>query len=468
MSDSLASRLASFAPDELARLLDGLTVEQVQSLVSDWRFSALPAQRTILESEAHTLIYSGGRGVGKTRTGSMWVKRKIDMYGPVRIHLLGRTSADVRDVMVQGSSWIIAEFPQHKKPVYTPSQRKLTFHDGSVALLFSAEEPSQLRGPQSDFTWADELAALDFTPDDSGLSAWDNALIGTRLGRNPQVLATTTPKRVPVVVDLYARAAANDPDVCLVSTTTYQNPYLGSTYLDIMTSLYEHTRIGKQELMGELLTDVEGAVLVAGDFTFADTHPHLPNIVVGVDPSVSAAPGDECGIVVVGADAGSVQHRTAYVLADASIQGTPAEWSQRVSQVAAEYNATVVVETNQGGRLVIDAIKSFNPKIRVVGVNAKVGKQLRAEPVVSLYQQHRVVHVGKMSALEDQWLSWVPGVSKDSPDRVDALVHAVSALMWGREFSGPVTVSRPRGRIPVGRQSKQMVAADMLRGYRAL
>lgn len=445
---SLENQLALLPPEQLRLVLDGLSTAQLQNLVYNWDFNARSDQKRVTYSQADIVLYSAGRGAGKTLTGAQWVRHKIESStGPIRIGLLGRTSADVRDTMIQGPSGLMSVFPPDQKPVYVPSARRVTFHDGSVALMFSAEEPSQLRGPQTHITWVDELGAFPPKPDDSGLTAWDNADIATRLGSHPQILVTTTPKRTPVLRELYERANTDPADVELVTVSTYANRYLSDRYIKKMSRLYDGTRIGQQELFAELLEDTDGAMVKMGEVAQVDGHPKLANTVVGVDPSVSANPNDECGIVVVGAGFGSVTDKNLYVLADYSLKAPPSVWANKAVQVAKDYNAGIVVETNQGGQMAVDAIKTIDPKMRVTGVKAVSSKSTRAEPVAMLYQQGRVFHCAPMPQLVDQLTSWVPGQSGYSPDRMDALVHAINALVWGRNYTGPVRATRAPSKV---------------------
>lgn len=465
MSDdrSLEHQVALLEPGQRALVLQGVDPE---TLLYDWRFTGRPSQLAVTDDVTHrTLLMNAGRGAGKTRTGAEFVRdrirrRRAEGLPPLRFGLGARTAADVRDVMVQGDSGLLSVFPPSEAPRYVPSARRLEFADGSTALCFSAEEPDQLRGPQFHYFWADELAAWREVPDDSGLAAWDNVMLATRLGSNPQVLATTTPKRTARVRQLLADAT--EGKVGLYTSTTFDNVHLSAAYMDTVVGLYGGTRLGAQELYAQVLDDVEGAlwVLTAID---ADRTPlnasflRPPLRVVGVDPSVADKPSDECGIVVVGASDGpNPVERRGWVLEDASLLGAPSVWAQRCVEMARKWDAPIVAEANQGGALVREVIHGVDATIRVRLVHAKQGKALRAEPVTLAYDQHRVSHVGTFPELEDQMTTWVPGETADSPDRIDALVHGLTALVVPSAYKsgvGTTRVARARQPIVTGARS---------------
>ena len=456
MSDdlSLESKLALLDPEVRSELLEGL---DLGALLYDWRYYGRPSQIAACTDLNPVVLFSAGRGSGKTLAGSEWIRDKVSGPKPVRIALVARTAADVRDTMVQGESGLMRVFPPSQEPRYIPTARRIEFANGSVGLCFSAEEPGQLRGPQFHYSWGDELAAWLFKPDDSGLTAWDNLRIATRLGTHPQVFATTTPRRVRAIRELY-RMAEEGRGVGLHTATTYDNPHLSAVYFEVVRGLYEGTRLGAQELRAMLLDDAEGALwttaAIDADRIVAIDPASLPLRVVGVDPSVADDPQDECGIVVCGATSDTrPTDRTAYVLADRSILGPPSEWARRAAEVAREFDAPIVAESNQGGALVREAIHSFDRNVQVRLVNAKQGKALRAEPVTLAYDRHRVRHVGELAMLEDQMTTWVPGETAKSPDRVDALVHALTALVVPSAVKsgiGTTSVRANRGRIPTG------------------
>lgn len=329
------------------------------------------------------------------------------------------------------NSGIVAVSPPSERPEYRPSIRRLIWPNGSQAFCTSADEPDSLRGVQAHYSWGDELAAWRQPTKEGELSAWDNLRIATRLGRNPQILATTTPKRVKVLFDLIEEQKTN-PKIWTTRGSTFDNAgNLAGAYLDAITGVYGGTSLALQELHGNMLEAVEGALWDDGMIVHTkDLPPYTPLRVIGVDPTVAEEPGDECGIVVVSATADKdLYRRQAWVLEDASIQGSPQVWAQKVVDMHLKWGAPIVAETNQGGALVKNAIHQIDPTIPVYEVHSKVGKKLRAEPIVLAYQQNRVRHFGYHVELEEQMVTWEPESTRKSPDRVDALVHALTALL---------------------------------------
>jgi phage terminase large subunit-like protein len=379
-------------------------------------------------------LYLAGRGAGKTRSAAEWIrdKAKDSSRGQLRFALVARTAADVRDVIVEGESGIIAVTPPNERPLYEPSKRRLTWPNGNTATCFTADEPDSLRGPQFHYAWADEVAAWRQSPDAAGMTSWDNLRVGTRLGAAPQIIATTTPKRVPLLYSLIAEADKTGRVVISKGSTMDNAGNLSDAYLEAITGVYEGTRLAAQELYGEMLSDVEGALWTIELIERSREHQFpmgSPLRVIGVDPSVAENPRDECGIVVC-ASTGErdLYKRQAWVLEDATIHGSPERWANTVVQMARRWSAPVVAEVNQGGALVRNAINTIDPSIKVFEVHSKVGKALRAEPITLAYEQNRVHHVNYLADLESQMCAWIPGEGK-SPDRVDALVHALTALL---------------------------------------
>jgi phage terminase large subunit-like protein len=303
-----------------------------------------------------------------------------------------------------------------------------------MATLFTADEPDSLRGPQFTHAWGDEVAAWRQTPDAAGMTAFDNLRVGTRLGLKPKILITTTPKRVPLLYALIAESQKKPGEVIVTKGSTMDNRgNLSDAYMTAIMGVYEGTRLAQQELYGEMLSDVEGALWVP-ELIDRGRESQLPMgtplRVIGVDPSVAENPRDECGIVVC-ASTGErdLYKRNAWVLEDASIHGSPDVWANKVVQMARKWGAPVVAEVNQGGALVRNAINTIDPTVKVLEVHSKYGKALRAEPITLAYEQNRVHHVNYMAELESQMISWIPGETSKSPDRVDALVHALTALL---------------------------------------
>jgi phage terminase large subunit-like protein len=360
-------------------------------------------------------LMQGGRGSGKTRAGAEYVHRATAICG--RIALVGPTGADLRDIMVEGESGLLATAAPGQMPHWEPSKRRLTWPNGTLATTYSGEEPDRLRGPQHHLAWIDEPAHMPFIE-----TVWSNLLLGLRLGRFPRICATTTPTPIP-----WMRAVATDPLTRRVRVSTYANlANLAEPFKRTVLARYEGTRLGRQELHGEILEDVEGALWTWGliEPHRVDAPPELDRIVVGIDPAGTARKrSDETGIVVAG-----IAHGELYILADGSGRMSPNRWATAALNLYDHWTADALVpEKNYGGDMVIQLLRSVDGMARIVPVHSRRGKQLRAEPVVSLYEQGKVHHVGSFPDLEDQMTTWVPGEG-DSPDRVDALVHACTHL----------------------------------------
>jgi phage terminase large subunit-like protein len=429
MGKSIMELIAMLPEEERAQALADLDPE---ALMWDWSVWGRPEQQAP-EGDWNIWLVLAGRGFGKTRLASEWVREqaKYTNTGQRRFALVARTAADVRDVIVEGESGIMNVTPPSEKPLYEPSKRRLTWPNGNTATLFTADEPDSLRGPQFTHAWGDEIAAWRQTPDAAGMTAFDNLRVGTRLGDKPKILVTTTPKRTPLLYKLIEEA--NTGRVVITRGSTMDNAgNLSGAYMDTMLGVYEGTSLARQELYGEMLEAMEGAMwteemIEAGREAIYPLS--TPLRIIGVDPSVAENPRDECGIVVVSATAESdLYKRHAWVLEDASVLGSPTVWAQRVVDMARKWGCPVVAEVNQGGAMVRNAINTIDPTIKVLEVHSKQGKALRAEPISLAYEQQRVHHVGYLADLESQMISWVPGEGR-SPDRIDALVHALTALL---------------------------------------
>ena len=430
MGQSFMEKISLLSPEEKAAVLADLDPEV---LLWDWHSWARPEQQSP-EGDWNIWIYLAGRGAGKTRAAAEWVREeaKYTNTGQRRFALVARTAADVRDVIVEGESGIMNVTPPSERPLYEPSKRRLTWPNGNTATCFTADEPDSLRGPQFSHAWGDEVAAWRQTPDAAGMTAFDNLRVGTRLGTNPKIMITTTPKRVPLLYSLLEEEKKGKKVVVTRGSTMDNSGNLSSAYLDTILGVYEGTRLAKQELYGEMLDSIEGAlwtIEMIGKGRQNLLPAHTPLRVIGVDPSVAENPRDSCGIVVC-ASTGErdLYKRHAWVLEDATIHGSPEVWANKVVEMARRWGAPVVAEVNQGGALVTNAINAIDTNVKVFEVHSKHGKQLRAEPVVLAYEQERVHHIGYIAELEDQMTAWIPGEGK-SPDRVDALVHALTALL---------------------------------------
>ncbi len=432
MSKSVAEVIADLPREEQSKLLAGFDPENLRW---DWSFWGRPEQQAPEGDDWNLWLVLAGRGFGKTRLAAEWVREqaKYTTTGQRRFALVARTAADVRDVIVEGESGIINVSPPSERPHYEPSKRRLTWPNGNVATLFTADEPDSLRGPQFTHAWGDEVAAWRQTPDAAGMTAFDNLRVGARLGEKPKIILTTTPKRVAVLYSLLKEAAKYPDKVIITKGSTMDNRgNLSESYMDAIMGVYGGTRLAQQELYGEMLSDVEGALWIP-DLIDKGRETQLPMgtplRVVGVDPSVAENPRDECGIVVCASTGDrDLYRRQAWVLEDATVHGSPDVWANKVVSMARKWGCPVVAEVNQGGALVRSAINTIDPTVKVLEVHSKFGKALRAEPITLAYEQSRVHHVGYLAELESQMISWIPGEGK-SPDRVDALVHALTALL---------------------------------------
>jgi len=443
--------LASLPPADRQRLCR-LSETQAKALLYDWPLWARPEQLPPTHNPRHPSdtwriwLIKAGRGFGKTRSGAEWVRAEIESGRRGRIALVGRTPADVRDVMIEGEAGILACSPPDFRPVYEPTRWKLTWPNGAVALTYSAAAPDQLRGPSFDGAWADEVAAWQFAQE-----AWDNLLFGLRLGPNPQVVATTTPRPIPLV-----KALVKDPTVAVTGGSSYENLHnLPQFYIEQVIRRFEGTRLAEQEIYAQLLGDTPGALWTRDllERTRVKEVPTLSRIVVAVDPAASSSEGAaETGIIVAGAvPAQRGRPAECYVLDNLSMRGTPAEWARAVCAAYRTHRCDrVVAEANQGGEMVSATIHAVDPKVPVLLVRATRGKYVRAEPVAALYEQDLVHHVGMFPELEDQLVTFVPGEA--SPDRLlrdaaDALVWAITALVEGKGSSSrmldPSDLARP-------------------------
>lgn len=398
-----------------------------------FEFWALPHQLPP-EGAWRTWVVMGGRGAGKTRAGAEWVRAQVegaraaDPGRARRVALVGETIDQAREVMVFGESGILACSPPDRKPVWEATRKRLVWPNGAVAELYSAFDPDSLRGPQFDAAWVDELAKWK-----KAKESWDMLQFALRLGEHPQQVVTTTPRNVGVL-----KAILKNPSTVLTQAPTEANrAYLAASFLEEVRARYAGTRTAREELDGVLLEDAEGALwstarLDAGRKAAPEG---LSRIVVAVDPPVTGHAGsDECGIVVAGVVAeGPPTDWRAYVLEDASVRAaSPADWARAAIAAMDRHGADrLVAEVNQGGDLVETVVRQIDPLVPFRAVRAARGKTARAEPVAALYDQGRVHHVRGFDALEDQMCRMtVAGYEgQGSPDRVDALVWALTDLM---------------------------------------
>lgn len=414
-------------------MLKGLTKKQAEEILWDWRFWARPNQLPPV-GEWLTWLILAGRGYGKTRTGAEWVRSVVCGKTPLargtlgRIALVAETAADARDVMVEGESGILSVHPKEFRPLYEPSKRRLTWPNGAVGTLYNAVEPDQLRGPQHDGAWCDELAKWRYAQD-----TWDQLQFGLRLGDRPQQVVTTTPRPIPTLRQIMAAKTTR-----ITRGSTHENRVnLAESFLQEIVGRFEGTRLGRQELNAEVLDDVPGALWTRAmlDGTRVKAAPDMVRVVVAVDPSGTKGDGggDDIGIVVAGK---GVDGRC-YVIADRSCNLSPDGWGRRAVAAYSEFRADrIVAERNFGGAMVEHVIRSIDRSVSYREVTASRGKIARAEPVAALYEQGRVSHVGAFAQLEDQLCQMTGSgfIGEGSPDRADAAVWAITELMLGDGF----------------------------------
>lgn len=459
---SLAEQMAAWPRREREIFFMGLSKQEAAALRWDWNFWARPKQ---LQPSGDWSVWlaMAGRGFGKTRLGAEWVRSMVcDPLDPKkpgkveRIALIGETAADVRDVMVKGNGGILATHPPEFRPTYIESKRRLEWPNGAMALTFSAEEPDQLRGPEHDLAWCDELAKWRYAQE-----TWDMLQFGLRLGDHPRVLVTTTPRPIDLVRDLLKGVASGETAV--THGSTYDNASnLSAKFIANIKKKYEGSRLGRQELHAELLDDVPGALWTrrmldkrsesnpkGAGLRLDEKLPQLKRIVVGVDPSGSSGENkpkgtrssrqedsvsDLVGIIVAGVD----HDDQGWILEDCTSAGGPAEWAKAAVDAYKKWDADLIcAESNFGGAMVEFTIRSVSRSIPVQMVHASRGKTIRAEPISMLYEQGRVRHWGTVPELEDQMCSMTKtgyiGSSDigKSPDRLDAAVWALTELMLG-------------------------------------
>ncbi|MES2493478.1 MAG: terminase family protein [Pseudomonadota bacterium] len=388
-----------------------------------------------------TWLVMAGRGFGKTRAGAEWVRSVAERDGEARIALVAANLGEARAVSVEGESGIRRICPPSQRPLFESSLRRLTWPNGAQATLYSAAEPESLRGPQHSHAWCDEIAKWD-NSSDRAIGAWDNLLMGLRLGDDPRAMATTTPRDTPLLRRLLAEP---DDSMFITRGSTFDNSAnLPARFVRAMRSTFGQSLLGRQELDGEMILDREGALWTRALLEqvrepSASSPPQ--RTVIGVDPPVSAA-GDACGIIVcaLGEDG------LARVLADVTLEkASPERWARAVARAAQEWQADrVVAEANQGGAMVASVLHAADLTLPLKLVHARTGKSARAEPVAALYEAGRVRHAGMFAQLEDQLCGLLAGGAYEgpgrSPDRADALVWALTELCLGRRTTPRVWI----------------------------
>lgn len=421
--------------------------DQRALIAFEWHIWARPEQVAPAGDWRRWLILAG-RGFGKSRAGAEWVREQV-AAGKRRIALVGPTAGDARDVMVEGVSGIMSICPPWDRPNYEPSKRRLTWPNGAMATLYSAEEPERLRGPAHDACWADELAAWGQCRE-----TWDQLQFGLRLGDDPRCCITTTPKPVGVVQELN-----RDPGCIVTRGSTYDNKVnLAPQFIDTIIRRYEGTRLGRQELHAELLEDVPGALWPLETLIGCHVakHPDLQRVVIAVDPSGSNGDddGDAQGIVAMGLGVDGI----GYVLSDRTCKMSPAGWGSQVVQAYDFHSADkIVAEKNYGGEMVAHTIETIRKGLRIELVSATRGKVIRAEPVAALYEQGRIKHLvphaepgypqdNPLAELEEEMRLVNPGgyMGEGSPNRMDALVWAATELFLQPNADGWLQFAKER------------------------
>lgn len=424
--------LIDAGPEEIGTFLSRLSDLECREWRWDWNVWARKAQRAPMGDWRIWLVMAG-RGFGKTRLGAEWVREQAELDPEARIALVGASLHEARSVMVEGESGLLSIGAPWRRPIYESSVRRLVWPNGAQAFLYSAAEPDSLRGPQHSHAWCDEIAKWD-NGSSRATATWDNLLMGLRLGIDPRLVATTTPRPVPLVARLLAEGS--DGDVVLTRGSTFDNvANLPARFTAAMRRTFGRSVLGRQELHGEMIQDLAGALwsrtlIEQGRETIA---PPMTRVVVAVDPPASAH-GDACGIVVCGIG----DDRIARVLADCSVeQASPERWARAVADAALAWSADrVVAEANQGGAMVEAVLRAAETSLPLRLVHASRGKTARAEPVAALYEAGRVRHAGMFPRLEDELCGLMPGGDYQgpgrSPDRADACVWALTELMLGR------------------------------------
>jgi phage terminase large subunit-like protein len=439
----LRNELAAFVrslPLEDRILLFEREPKIASALLHDWHYWARDDQllppSMFPGGGAITWLPLAGRGWGKTRVGAETVIDEVKSGRSKMIALVAETAADARKVMVEGISGILACSDPKFMPEYEPSKRQLTWPNGAMAFTYNAVEPGQLRGPQHDFAWADELAKWRYAQE-----TWDNLQFGLRIGTHPRQIVTTTPRPIPIIRELVA-----DPTTHVTKGRTLDNEAnLAASFIKQIRKRYEGTRLGRQELEAEILDDMPGALWTRAliEKALCLDPPPLRRIVVSIDPSGASASDaekkrrakggevedgpNEIGIIVAGAD----EDDNGYILDDLTMTGSPEQWAKKAVNAFYKHKADLIVaERNFGGDMVRAVIAATDDRVPVKMVHASRGKFLRAEPIAALYEQGRVKHVGTFAELEDQMCLISPSgyAGRGSPDRLDASVWAITEL----------------------------------------
>ena len=388
-----------------------------------WEIEAQPHQRPEFDDWLIWLLL-GGRGSGKTRTGAEWIREQVAHHGKSRIALIAPSLNDAREVMLDGESGLLHIGYPSERPKFAPSRRRLEWPNGAVGHIFTAEDPDGLRGPQFDAAWADEFCAWSYPN-----QTLSNLRLALRLGDNPRLVMTTTPRPIPALKALMSMKGV----LISCGTTADNEDNLAPTFLAAMEDAYGGTRLGRQELGGEYIADLDGALWTRAmlEAAYTQERPEFSKIILAIDPPVtSGESSDACGLIIAGLT-GSGRAAKAYILHDGTLQGrSPEGWARKAIDLAQGWDVDyILAETNQGGELVTSILHMFDPHIAIRTVHASRSKTARAEPVAAAYEQGRVLHSGRFSALEDELAAIGTDSLTHSPDRADALVWAVTELL---------------------------------------
>jgi len=388
-----------------------------------WEIYARPHQ-TPEHDDWLIWLLLGGRGSGKTRTGAEWIREQVAIYRKSRIALVAPTFNDAREVMLEGESGLLNIGYPSERPIFSSSRRRLDWPNGAVGYVYTAEDPDGLRGPQFDAAWADEFCAWSY-PEDT----LSNLRLALRLGDKPQLVVTTTPKPISALKKLMQAKGI------LISRgkTSDNADNLAPTFMAAMEEAYGGTRLGRQELGGEFIEDLPGALWTRAmlEAAYTSEHPDFSKIIIAIDPPVTSGErSDACGLIVA-AIAGEGRSAKAYILHDGTVQGrSPEGWARAAITLAQGWDADyIVAEVNQGGELVTSVLRMFDPHIAIRTVHASRSKTARADPVAAAYEQGRVLHCGRFTELEDELAAMGTQSLSKSPDRADALVWAVTELL---------------------------------------
>jgi phage terminase large subunit-like protein len=399
-------------------------MDEILTISQAWFLSSMDAQWPP-ENDWLIWLFLGGRGAGKTRAGAEWVRAQVKM-GRRRVALVAPTFSDVREVMIGGPSGLLHIGPAEERPRYEVSRRRLVWGHGAVGYAFSAEDPDGLRGPQFDCAWGDEFAAWA-----EPQKTLDTLRMGLRLGKWPQLMLSTTPRPIAAL----KRLVSGDGVAVTHQTTAQNKANLAPGFVEAMQNAYGQSSLGRQELEGLLIDDPPGALWTRAQIETArlvGQCPELDRVIVAIDPPATGGPtADECGLVVAGAYGVGIARR-AVVLADLSFgPAMPADWAQAAAQAFESFQADrIIAEANQGGEMVRSVLQAANTALPIRLVHASRGKHVRAEPIAALYAAGRVKHAAAFAALEDQMCAFgAPDGPKSSPDRVDALVWAITDLL---------------------------------------